>query len=438
MSSGEVEQDIRKPDAASGPLMSPAAIVSEVCGSNASLSPADGVSLHIVDNEALLVDASAQALYGLNASAAFIWCGLEEGWDVERLAYQYAAAFRRARPEATDEVRQALTQWRALNLFAAKSDQSSPISCPDVRVPDDEPPALAPRLSAATRSVDYTILSQRYRVAFETDEQYRKVHPVLAQFAADASQAATGAVVQVATVCSGNDTIISVAGRQADLVDGQDGLAPAVKSALVIDAVNRHGFGFFLHAAVVRWDGACMLLPASPGSGKTCLSLALARAGFAYQTDEIALLDEDALKVRGVPVSPCVKDGAWPVIRRLYPEIDGREAHYRVDGKTVKYIPPPLNSSDPGTDCAWPVRWLVFPQYVPDDETRLVTLSRVEGLRRLLEECLALRTPLNERTVGRLAQWIARLDCRALTFSSLDDAVAELRALCSRPPRDEV
>ncbi|MCP5363963.1 MAG: hypothetical protein H6905_01785 [Hyphomicrobiales bacterium] len=396
-----------------------------------SIRPADGVSLHIVDNEALLVDESAQALYGLNTSAAFIWCGLEEGWDAERLADQYAAAFRCSRRDATEEVRRALDQWRGFNLFAAEGGASSAANYADVCVPELEPLAPAPRPSAAAQSVDYTILSQRYRVEFETEAHYRKVHPVLAQFVAEAGLAATDSVVQVATVCFDTDTIISVAGCQADRVRGDDGLAPAVKSALVIDAVNRHGFGFFLHAAVVRRDQACMLLPAAPGSGKTCMSLALARAGFAYQTDEIALLDGDALTVRGVPVCPCVKEDAWPVIRNLYPQIDGLEAHRRVDGKTVKYLPPP-DVCDPGSALAWPVRWLVFPKYMPGSKTELAILSRVEGLRRLLEECLALRTPLDERTVGRLARWIAGIECRTLTFSSLDEAVGKLRDLCSQ------
>ena len=180
-----------------------------------------------------------------------------------------------------------------------------------------------------------------------------------------------------------------------------------------------------------------MLLPASPGSGKTCLSLGLAHAGFAYHTDEIALLDGEDLHVRGVPVCPCVKDGGWPVISRLYPDIDTLQSHHRVDGKTVKYIPPPLDGHDVDPDQAWPVRWLVFPKYVRGSATELLPLSRVEGLRRLLEECLALRTPLNEVTVASLARWIAGIDCRTLTFSSLDDAVVLVRRLCSKGPSSQ-
>ena len=88
---------------------------------------------------------------------------------------------------------------------------------------------------------------------------------------------------------------------------------PTLKHALISEAVNRHGFDLLVHAAMLR-VGDRAVPPAAPGSGKTCLSLALAAAGFAWHTDETTLLLGEDLKARGVPACPCVEEPAWPLV----------------------------------------------------------------------------------------------------------------------------
>ncbi len=56
-------------------------------------------------------------------------------------------------------------------------------------------------------------------------------------------------------------------------------------------------------------------------------------------------------------------------------------------------------------------------------------LAKVEALRRLLNECPAIPAPLTQAQVGRLVEWIERVPCHELVFSSLDGAVSRVRAL---------
>src|SRR5206468_2960021 len=60
-------------------------------------------------------------------------------------------------------------------------------------------------------------------------------------------------------------------------------LAPVVKSALWVAAINHHDFLFYIHSGVVRRGDSCILLPAAAGSGKSSLTAALTPAGVAAQ-----------------------------------------------------------------------------------------------------------------------------------------------------------
>jgi hypothetical protein len=48
-----------------------------------------------------------------------------------------------------------------------------------------------------------------------------------------------------------------------------------------------------VHAGVVVWDGRAVVLPGPSGSGKSSLVLALVRAGAAFSSDDVAVIDPD-------------------------------------------------------------------------------------------------------------------------------------------------
>jgi hypothetical protein len=204
-----------------------------------------------------------------------------------------------------------------------------------------------------------------------------------------------------------------------------------VKAALWQSAINAHDFLFYVHAGVVGTGETCVLLPAAAGSGKSSLTAALTHRGFRYFSDEVALIEPQTFLVPPMPLAFCVKSTGWDVIARYYPEIRALISHERMDGKVVRYIPPPAAAIQ---QMRAPVSHIIFPRYDKDGTTELKPIARSEALRRLMDECLALHQRLDQDNVGELVRWIAGIDCYALRFSSLEEA-AELVAQAVNPSR---
>jgi hypothetical protein len=174
----------------------------------------------------------------------------------------------------------------------------------------------------------------------------------------------------------------------------------------------------------------CILLPGAQGSGKSSLTAALSHRGYRYFTDEVALIERDTLEVPPMPLSLCVKSTGWDLMARYYPGVATVPTHRRMDSKIVRYLPPPSGAAH---GASRPVSHIIFPRYAADAETDLQLLARTEALRRLMEECLAISQRLTKENVFQLVKWLAHIDCYALTFSSLDQAVSRIEQLVGSP-----
>jgi hypothetical protein len=93
---------------------------------------------------------------------------------------------------------------------------------------------------------------------------------------------------------------------------------------LAIDSIVVRGLGgcALLHAGVVRFDGALVVLPGPSWSGKSSLVAALVERGAVYYSDEFAVLEGDG----------CVRPYQRPLIRR--------EAGRVVHESSVPMLPP--------------------------------------------------------------------------------------------------
>jgi hypothetical protein len=267
-------------------------------------------------------------------------------------------------------------------------------------------------------------------VAFADAALARRADPALAHF-----RCAGGRVdVEAAVFADRDGYAIRIDGRSDSRCPDLEAVGPMVKLAVASAATNRTRFACMLHAAMLRAGDACLLLPAAPGSGKTCLSAGLAAAGLAYHSDEVCLLDPDTLHARGLPLALTVKDSGWPILAPLHPRLGRLQAHRRVDDKIVKYLPPPIVPGDRDLDRAWPVRWLVLPRFDPDGTDALVPTHRVEMLQALMHECVASRLRLAADEIDKLVRWLSGIACYRLSFTSLDAGVRLLTELC-RPER---
>jgi hypothetical protein len=385
-----------------------------------------------LDDDLIVFSIESQRLIGLNASAALVFGELQSGTSAADLPRVLASKEIAAPDEAARWVTATLDALRSHGMLAdGPAPPAQATGSLDERVDHaaDMPP-LAPFEVAVERR--YRLLETCALIRFGFHSQKRLVDSVIGHLAIDEPRVST-VVFDIPGVFRGNEGINSSlycdgqpVGRAPQLTH----LGPQVKAALWSAAVDAHDFRFYVHAGVVGTAQGCVILPAAAGSGKSSVTAALVHRGFRYYSDEVALIDPNTFHVPPVPLAICVKSTGWDIMARYFPDLLSSPPHRRGDGKLVRYVAPPAGAAQ------WPpvpVSHIVFPRYEAGVRTELKPVARSEALRRLMAECLALRQRLDHHNVQQLVHWISHVECAALTFSSLDEAV-ELIAQAVPPP----
>lgn len=382
-----------------------------------------------LDDDVVVFSEEAQCLIGLNASAALVVRRMQAGTPdstIERdlvsqglASPQEAAGWMTTVLEALGSHGLLRNGVAAIPLSAEAWDEEKFLA----RVAS-EMPAYAPLEPAAEQR--YRLLDTCALIRFGHLAQRRMVNAVIGHLATDNDCVPTVTLEIQATLLE-NQHLRSDLYRNGEPVGYAtrlSSLGPVVKSTFWSTAINAYDFLFYIHAGVVGTRGACVLLPAAPGSGKSSLTAALTRKGFGYFSDEVALIKPGTFQVPPMPLAFCIKSTGWELMSRYYPEIASVPMHNRDDGKRVRYIAPPPGAVQRKSAM---VSHIIFPRYDSAGPTELKPLARSEALGRLMSECLALRQRLDQNNVRELLRWIGGLDCYALNFSSLDEA-AELVA----------
>jgi hypothetical protein len=383
-----------------------------------------------LDDDVLVFSEEAQCLVGLNASAALIARELHKGIPVSGVADTLSAKGVVSPQEAAHWVN---ATWDALAANGLLTGGHAPPS--DAEMRDS---VTAERIAQMPAYVPFEpIVERRYRllnacvlIRFSLLRQVPWVDTILHHLAADASSQPT----EIIDIVAGQNesgalrAYVYRDGQPVDYVTGLNRLGPLVKIALWQSAVNAHDFGFYFHAGVVGTGDSCILLPAAAGSGKSSLTAALTHKGFRYFSDEVALIERGTFRVAPMPLAFCLKESGWTLMSRYFPEIMTLPIHQRYDAKMVRYMQPPAAAV---AQASGHVSHIVFPRYQPGVQTVLEPVARSTALRRLMEECLALRQRLNRDNVGALIRWIEGIECYALTFSSLDEACARVTQIAT-------
>jgi hypothetical protein len=205
----------------------------------------------------------------------------------------------------------------------------------------------------------------------------------------------------------------------------RDEVVARLERAINAAAVDAVGVRYALvHAGAVAHRGAGCLLPAPSGRGKTTLVAALAAAGFAYFSDEVAVLDPSSGALLPFPKPLGIKAGGRRVLRRAYPALAREIPRRRIDGRGLWLLPPPPSAPPP---CPVPVRAIVLPRYVPRGRTGLVRVSPSEAFAEALPQ-LAGSEEHATRNLRALVAAIRGAACYRLTVGRLDSAVRLLES----------
>jgi hypothetical protein len=192
-----------------------------------------------------------------------------------------------------------------------------------------------------------------------------------------------------------------------------------LEAALCETIIRSQRRSIAMHAATVQVENSVAMLAGCSDAGKTTLSLALARRGFAVPGDDVALVEPDTLNIFPIPRCFHVDDrgaalleadglslpDAWPRFRFIVPNDFGVP------------VKPPCRPA-----------WLIFMRGPRAEHPSITPLSQAEMTARLLSETG--QGPLADaETIAVICGLAAGAACFALTPGPLDetaDAVADL------------
>ncbi len=183
--------------------------------------------------------------------------------------------------------------------------------------------------------------------------------------------------------------------------------------------------GIALHTALLETGGDALLLVGMPGAGKSTLSVALGRSGFGLEGDDIAALHADG-RASALPFPATVKDGSWPLLAPLCPELEEKPAFLRPDDKIVRYLPLSAEPEPPRR----PVRTVLCLDRSSSRPAGLEPLGVEAAMAALLEGAWSEDERLSTRAFTALTACIGGARFFRMTYDSLEEAIELARRAC--------
>ena len=191
-------------------------------------------------------------------------------------------------------------------------------------------------------------------------------------------------------------------------------------------ASNAHHY-LNIHAAVVERGGKAIILPGSPGSGKSTLCAALVCAGWRLLSDEMTLISMTDGLAYPIPRPVSLKNESIDIVRSLSDDVYiGKVVEDTAKG-SVAHMRAPKDSVDSRSETARPAL-IVFPKYQQGAATNLTELGRGSTLLRVAENSFNYHV-LGAEGFQTCANLVEMCDCYDLTYEKLDEAIPLLEGL---------
>lgn len=218
-------------------------------------------------------------------------------------------------------------------------------------------------------------------------------------------------------------------------VDGRSPHAdmPAAQSLAVLEwglnlvVALRFQCFLMLHAAALERQGRALLLPASPGHGKTTLCAALAHRGWRLLSDEFGLLRPGSLEVLPLPRPMSLKNESIAVLRAFAPDAElGPSIPGTIKG-TVAHVRAPASSVARDTETA-SIGWVVFPRWVAGAAVCIESIDPAEAFMSIATNAFNYEV-LGETAFDSVRRITTQARCFRLVYSDLAQAIEAIDAL---------
>lgn len=194
-------------------------------------------------------------------------------------------------------------------------------------------------------------------------------------------------------------------------------------------ANNAHQY-LIIHGAIVEKEGYGLLLPGSPGSGKSTLCAALVCQGWRLLSDEMALLSLTDGLIYPAPRPVSLKNQSIQIIKQFMPDAvfgnvitnttKGDIAHMRVPDSSVLAQSIPVKPT-----------YLVFPHYRAQSESQLTPLAQSRAFMNLAENAFNFNI-LGSLGFEAMADLIDRVECYDFSYPDLTTALAGMNNIIAR------
>jgi HprK-related kinase A len=210
-----------------------------------------------------------------------------------------------------------------------------------------------------------------------------------------------------------------------DMPPGQ-GLAVLEWGLNLAIAMRFHCF-LLLHSAVLERNGRALLMPASPGHGKTTLCAALAHRGWRLLSDEFGILRPGTTDLIPVPRPMPLKNESIDVIRSFEPNAAFGPVIPGTRKGVICHVKPPAGSVARADEAA-PARWIVFPRWSRGVPLTLEDIGPGEGFMQLATNAFNYEL-LGEPAFDTVGRVVASSRCLRLVYADLERAVDALTRL---------
>ena len=367
-------------------------------------------SLHLMEDEGVLLDQQAQRIYRLNQVSTLLWCCFAEGWSETRTQALLEERCGLSPELAANFMASTQAEWRDMGLLGDGLSQGAAEHERDAPSPlqvDPTPPPAAMRPSTALTRLRYRILDSD----IELHGLPEPLADAMDEALGDHGSARLGPAPVICTLIDAADGyVLSDGDRVVDRCAALEAVVPMVKAALIriaIDHVADHAAAFaVVHAATVYKDGPAVVLPGPSGTGKSTLAASLVLDGWDLAAEDTTVLNDDhSSPVRPLPTALCLKRDAWPVIAAAAPEVERLTIHRRADGKSVRYFTPRRKQETTGVPPAVPIGLIAFPRYMGGAPLSVRRLTLIEAFDRFLAQFY----PVSNRFDGKTIDWLIDL-----------------------------
>ena len=379
--------------------------------------PRARTSFHPVAGGGVLFDAAKGRLYTLNPAAGMTWLCIKDGLSGHECTLALSKAFEIDRPTAAEWVRASMDAFQHLGLLETLESTERPPLLNSGRTSPNWPP-LGSRREPRSK---YRLFEQILNLSAPPG-LLPALESLLATMRIDhADRKEHGCTEIEIDIVANNDQWDIVVDGHLTATREKASIVALVERLLIQRVIAATPHLLTLHAAVLQRDGLPLLLTGPSGAGKTSLSLALARAGWSFGSDEIVLLGRDRM-LRPLPLPPCVKARSFPLVESWFPELRAAPEHERY-GHIVKYLP---IGSMPLSVVRGSV---VFIRFDPRGPNEMQLLDPFAALERLLAQCVFVPPEFQHDDVAQLLRWHSEQSYYGLSFCDCDAAVAILTHL---------